>query len=469
MDSSMVGNGKFESALKLYKQVVTPALVDATMAGTEVAFEQRGGIFSTAVVVWLMIFQRLSGDHTLARAIEHLKTGDVREALISSDAGSIKARHGRISNATGGYSHGRQRVPLPIVESITDALNEEISKAAPHSKKKESQAERVYSIDGTTILIAHSKENVKEYSQHTTRLGVSHYPLMRVTLATDVASGVATRPVIGAHNGSKATSEVAQSHEILLKLERGSLVLADRFYGVTQVVHTTLQAGLNIIVRLKDSVANRLINNSDKEGDREVVWRPSEYEQKRYKHLQGVEIPGRYICKTIRLKGFAPIKLRLFTTCEKPTAEVVRLYGLRWNIEQDLRQLKTTLELNFINAKTPEMVAKEIVTGVTAYNLIRHFMKVAAAQLDATVRSLSFTAALRRMATLSELSFKQSSTAQGTGASEGDLRTFLGDLKILRLPTRKKPRPSQPREKWRKGVQHYRRSAGKTTSTSEES
>lgn len=465
----MLGNLKLDNALKLYRQVVTPALVEATLESTAIAYEQRGGIFSTAVVVWLMIFQRLSGDHTLARAIEHLKTAGVRELLISSEAGSIKARHGRISSATGGYSHGRQRVPLSVVESITDTLNKEISKANLHDKKEKSEAEKVYSIDGTTILISHSEENVKEYSQHKTRLGVSHYPLMRVTIATDVTSGVATRPVIGAHNGSKATSEVAQSHEILLKLERGSLVLADRFYGVTQVVHTTQRAGLNIIVRLKDSVANRLIGSSDKEGDRKVLWRPSEYEQTRYEHLEGAEIPGRYICKTIHRDGFPPIKLRLFTTCDKPTAEVVRLYGLRWNIEQDLRQLKTTLELNFINAKTPEMVAKEIITGVTAYNLIRHFMKVAAIQLDTTVRSLSFTGALRRMTTLGELSFKHSSATNEAGISDSDLLTFLGDLKIMKLPVRKKPRPSQPREKWRQGAQNYRRSVGKITVNSEES
>jgi len=148
----MVGNGKFESALKLYKRVVTPALVEATLENTAIAYEQRGGIFSTAVVVWLMIFQRLSGDHTLARAIEHLKTEDVREALISGDARSIKARHGRISSATGGYSHGRQRVPLSVVESITDSLNEEIPKADLHDKQGKSQAEKVYSIDGTTMF-----------------------------------------------------------------------------------------------------------------------------------------------------------------------------------------------------------------------------------------------------------------------------------------------------------------------------
>lgn len=449
----MIAQATLSNILKLYRRVVTPQLVDATIANAGVTTDQRGGIFRTAVVVWLMIFQRLSGDHTLTAAIVHLQDNDLTELLLPGANKSIKARHRRISNNTGGYSNGRSRVSLSVVEQLTDVLNEELSKV---SEKEEQR--RIYSIDGTTLLIAHSEENVTEYSQHKTRLGVSHYPLTRVTIATNMLSGVATRPAIGAHNGSKSMSEIAQSHEVLSRLEKGSIVLADRLYGVTQVVHKTQELGLQFIVRLKDAIANRLTKSGDKECDMEILWRPSDYEQKQHPHLVGVEIPGRYICKTIRRAGFRPFKLRLFTTCDEPTAAVVALYGLRWNIEQDLRNLKTTLELNFINAKSPDMVAKEIITGVTAYNLVRHFMKVVAKQLHTSVRDLSFKGVLRRLGAL-ELFFVHNSSRPSPDAKiERRLHDLLTDLKILKLPIRKNPRPSQPRQKWRKGVQRYRKS-----------
>ena len=439
-----------QSALKLYKQVVTQELIDSVKASSDVVSEQRGGIFSTAVVVWLMIFQRLSGDHSLLAAIEHLKLGDTRELLLTSGAGSIKARNGRISRNTGGYCQGRQRIALSVVEQITDSLNEALSRAG---NTKKVQKEKIYAIDGTTILISHSQKNVKEYSQHKTRMGVSHYPLIRVTLATEMTSGVAMRPAVGAHNGSKATSEIAQAHEVLDKLEKGSIVLADRLFGITQIVHKTETLGLKLIVRLKDSVANRLSKEGDKKsGEQAVIWRPSEYEQKRYPYLAGVEIPGRYIWKTIQRDGFRPVKLLLFTTCDKSVAEVVALYGLRWNIEQDLRDLKTTLELNFINAKSPDMVQKEILSGIAAYNLVRHFMKVTAKQLNTTVRGLSFKGFLRILATLENIILTSSSDDK----LNIKLQSALTDMKFLKHPNRKKPRVSQPRLKWRKGVQRYR-------------
>jgi hypothetical protein len=38
--------------------------------------------------------------------------------------------------------------------------------------------------------------------------------------------------------------------------------------------------------------------------------------------------------------------LYLFTTLELPVAEIVDIYGLRWNVETDLRSLKRTVGLH---------------------------------------------------------------------------------------------------------------------------
>ena len=459
----MLARDDLKTALNLYKHVVTPELVESTLSSVSVAKEQRReGIFSTVVVVWLMIFQRLSPDHTLVSAIEHLKSEELEDLLLSQESTSIKVRHKRISNNTGGYSQGRQRVSLEAVEKITDALNEVLSETdkSLKSKKPTAKQKKIYAIDGTTILMSYSERNVDEYSQHKTRLGKSHYPLMRVTIATEMHSGVALKPAIGAHNGSKATSEIAQSHEVLAKIEKGSIILADRLYGVTQVVHKTEQLGLQIIVRVRESIAKRLTKKWDKQGDAEAIWLPSDFERKQHPQLVDANISGRYICKTINRPGFRPFKLYLFTTCDSdayPTAEIIKLYGMRWNIEQDLRNLKTTLELNFVNAKSPDMVAKQLITGVTAYNFVRHFMKVAAKQLNISVRELSFKGVLRRLATLESITPTNRfiDTEKQNARLEKDLVTFLADIKILKLPSRKNPRSSQPRLKWRKGVQRF--------------
>jgi len=51
----------------------------------------------------------------------------------------------------------------------------------------------------------------------------------------------------------------------------------------------------------------------------------------------------------------------------------MRLYGQRWEVELDLRHLKTTLDMD-IYGKTPEIVRKEIYAHLLAYNLLRTVM-----------------------------------------------------------------------------------------------
>lgn len=439
----MATQDNLSRALEAYKDVATEDFINGLIA-TATTTERRSGIFSAAVCVWLMIFQRLSPDHSLSAAIAELKHGSAHE-LLERNTGSIKVRAKRVSDATGGYCQGRTRVPLSVVEGVTDKLNEAISPK---------EGSRIYAVDGTTVLMSCSDENVKEFSQHNTRQGTSHYPLARLVIATEVTTGIAKRPVIGAHNGSKATSEISLVHELLVALESGSVVVADRLYGVFQVVSKTQELGLPIIVRLRDTIANKLVKaRKGESGEQQVVWKASAYESKRYPHLADVEVVGRCIWKTIRRKGYRPFQIVLFSTYEKPLDDVVDTYRLRWNVEQDLRDLKNTLELNYIDAKSPDMVKKEIVTGVTAYNLIRRFMATVARRLKEPVRTISFKATLRRIRALGG--------AILSGAlSEEQISSVLADVITevtgLRLAKRKTERESQPRKKWRKGVQRFR-------------
>lgn len=52
----------------------------------------------------------------------------------------------------------------------------------------------------------------------------------------------------------------------------------------------------------------------------------------------------------------------------------MRLYGQRWQIELDLRHLKTTLDMDILRGKNPEIVRKEIYAHLLAYNLLRTLM-----------------------------------------------------------------------------------------------
>ncbi len=54
--------------------------------------------------------------------------------------------------------------------------------------------------------------------------------------------------------------------------------------------------------------------------------------------------------------------------------ELIELYHQRWNVEVNLKHLKTCLGMDILRSKTPEMVRKEIYAYFLAYNLLRSLM-----------------------------------------------------------------------------------------------
>ena len=89
--------------------------------------------------------------------------------------------------------------------------------------------------------------------------------------------------------------------------------------------------------------------------------------------------------------------ITVVTTLTDPEAysreDIAELYGYRWNVELDIRQIKQTLRLDHVRCKTPEMVRRELWVTLLAYNLIRKVIATAAAVHQKQPRQLGFTLA----------------------------------------------------------------------------
>jgi len=77
--------------------------------------------------------------------------------------------------------------------------------------------------------------------------------------------------------------------------------------------------------------------------------------------------------------------------------DLAQLYRARWNAELDLRSIKTTMQMDILRCKSPEMVRKEIWTHVLAYNLIRTIIAQAATKHGVEPRSISFKGAIQTL------------------------------------------------------------------------
>ena len=67
-----------------------------------------------------------------------------------------------------------------------------------------------------------------------------------------------------------------------------------------------------------------------------------------------------------------------------------QLYARRWNVELDLRNLKTTTCMDVLRCQTPQINDKQWWVHLLAYNVIRLLMAQAAGNADVDRRNLSF-------------------------------------------------------------------------------
>lgn len=96
----------------------------------------------------------------------------------------------------------------------------------------------------------------------------------------------------------------------------------------------------------------------------------------------------------IQRPGFRTQEIILVTTLvdpkRYPKAQLAHLYQLRWMAtEVNFKHLKTTLKMETIAAKTPEMVRKDIWVHLLAYNLLRSLMWQAAPSAPVSALRLS--------------------------------------------------------------------------------
>ena len=109
----------------------------------------------------------------------------------------------------------------------------------------------------------------------------------------------------------------------------------------------------------------------------------------------------REIRRTIDRPGFRPLTLTIVTTLldpkRYPAKELFALRLRRWDVETDLRHLKTTMGMEVLRCQSAEGVQKELWMFLLVYNLVRAVMLVAASRQKVAVSRISFASALHWM------------------------------------------------------------------------
>ena len=113
------------------------------------------------------------------------------------------------------------------------------------------------------------------------------------------------------------------------------------------------------------------------------------------------ELLLRQIRVTVKHPGFRTQGFYIITTLlnaeQYPAEELAELYFKRWDVELFFRDIKTTMGMDVLRCRTPEMVRKEILMHFIAYNCVRRLMYEAAEEADIEVRKVSFKGSLQAL------------------------------------------------------------------------
>jgi len=411
----------------------------------------RNGIYSARLVIWMMMNQRLQAGGTLARSVEQLVQG--RFAPLLSRCKRVEEN--RIGLCTGGYCQGRQNLPKLLVSRT---VNELIERLRQRMGEPTAKGPRVYVLDGSSVQLEYGAELVKVYPQAHNGHGKSHRPVVRIVVLHDVDTGMAERPYWGPMYGPRAVSEQALGEQATKHVPAGAVIIGDRNFGIFSVAYHAQQQGHGTIVRLTAVRAQKLAGGEiSRSVDQPVQWQTSRWDGKKNRTWPAdASVQGRLIAQQVG-RGKHKQWLYLFTTLALTADQIVACYGKRWRIETDLRSLKQTVRLQHLSVQSTDMMEKELLIAVLAYNLVRTIMYLAAQRSGGDPRQLSFTYACNIVLD----GYPKILAARGARQQEQELNRIIDLVARCKLPHRTKRR-SYPRAVWGRGFRFPIRKAGKT-------
>ena len=265
----------------------------------------------------------------------------------------------------------------------------------------------VYIVDGMSFLTADTPALVKRFGKASNQRGTSSgYPVPKLLALMDFTGGFIRRVIALPADRQEFTC----LSRLFAAVGKNALLLGDR--GLVSFAHMALliKADVHGCFRLprwqvvfgRGKCSRRLIDRLGKQ-DLLVGWRASRRPKwlsvKRWEALESRELVLRQIAYRVHRKGFRVQWAWIITTLldprEYPAEELIALYNKRWQIEVYFRDLKRTLGMELIAARTVEGTRKEILAFVLLYNLIRKVMQQAAIQQETTADRISFVDALR--------------------------------------------------------------------------
>ena len=352
----------------------------------EDALFAQNDLFSTDIVLWAFLGQTLRDGK-----------GAACEAAVG-DIATYMLQTGRRPPAgdTGDYCRARAKLSLPAVRRLVVESARQLENEADERWLWNGRHAKL--VDGFTFTMPDTPDNQKEFPQLRAQNPGVGFPIARACAVISLATACVCDVAIGPYEG-KETGESALLRNILDAFDAGDVAVLDRYYCSYMMLAIFLLRGVDVCARLHQGRASDFRRGRRLgQDDHLITWdrpsRPAWMSEELYEQM-----PETLTLRELRFEVKVPERrtetITVVTTLTDPQAysaeDIARLYGLRWRVELDIRDLKQPLGLDHLRCKTPHMIHRELWVTLLAYHLIRKVIVTAAAMHDKQPRRLSFT------------------------------------------------------------------------------
>jgi hypothetical protein len=389
----------------------------------------RNRIYTRQRTFWSMLWQGFNPKASGREVVRQL------QALFELQDGPP------ISEADGAYCRAKARLPWSEFPKALRGTAQAADRLAAPLTLLQGRALKV--AEGSTLTLADTPKNRQAYPPVQT--AEPNFPMLRVVVLCSLLSGA----ILSLVTGDLRTAELPMLYSLFSQLAANDILVADRGYGnfVLLSLLGHFKPGVDFIGRPARKVDGRRrlrrLGKADwllswKKGPNPSLWLPAPIWQALPK-----QITVRIVRGSCYVKGFRVRQVTLVTTLldpeRYPAREILQAYLRRWRLEMCLDDLKTTLQMETLRGRSPEMLQKELYTHLVAHNLIRCTMAQAAVEHEVALERISFKGTLDALRQFTQAISQARTKKKRSRLWTKLLQTLARDL-VPERPGRREPR-----------------------------
>lgn len=390
----------------------------------DLGYDFRERVFDPATTLGLFITQVLTRDEPCSTVVCRLNKERKAQGLPS------------VSANPSAYCYARNRLPLELIDVL---IKKTVALANIRVDKRWRWCDRdVFMVDGFTVRAPDTQANQSEFPQSTSQKMGLGYPTLRVITLTSLATKVITHFQYGPMDG-KGNGEQSLFRKTFQFLRKNQVIVGDSIFDSYYDMAALLERKVDGVFGIHGTRDNPFLGQKSSriQETTRVLSRPK-FDHNRISREAWEKLPTSIKVRIIRYRTHGRCNQKVIVTTlldrkKYPARAIADLYGLRWEVELDIRCLKSVMDLAELRCQTPQGLKCELAVNVLAYNLVALLMCDTAEVSDTHPRQLSF------------------SHARDTFVRFGDERKTISDLEWLitqtsQFPIKNRPRREEPRQ-----------------------